>query len=79
MQFRKFDTTQYVIIACAVVHNIAIDAHDREPPIDPDLEMDIRQTTDGLRVVPSAEANTRRIGRNILRDKLIENYFSTFV
>jgi nuclease HARBI1 len=30
-------TVQQVIVACAVLHNIAIDMHEDEPPMDPEL------------------------------------------
>lgn len=81
MQFRRFETTQYVTVACAVLHNIAIDAKDREPPVDRDLEREIQETTDGLEAhaTPENNNNNRNINRNTIRDKLIENYFATFI
>lgn len=81
MQFRKFETTQYVIVACAVLHNIAIDANDREPPIDRDLEREIQQTIAGLEaeVAPENNNNNRNINRNIIRNKLIDEYFPTLI
>lgn len=73
MQFRTFSTTQYVIIACAVLHNIAIDANDREPYMDPQLEGQIASTVDDMTIPNPASINN--INRNTIRANLLESYF----
>lgn len=72
MQFRKFNTTQYVIIACAVLHNICIDAKEEEPVLDPDVEREIIRTLDGMDVIQQENNN---VGQNNIRSRLLNNYF----
>lgn len=76
MQFRLFNTTQYVITACAVLHNIAIDANEREMPLDPQIELEIARTIDGL---DDIAANPNNNIQNNLRSQLLEKYFQQLI
>lgn len=63
------ETTQDVIVACAVLHNIAIDMNEGEPPQDPNLPAIPQQPP--VNVVPNPQ---QRAGSNAVREELVE-YF----
>lgn len=74
MQFKTLDKVQIVIAACAVLHNIAIDAQDREPPIDFELQQQIERTIEGLEEVFENNDGNRH-NRNQIRNDFLEHYF----
>lgn len=77
MQFKDRDTTRYVVVACAVLHNIAIDSKDNCPAIDPEFEQQIAATVEGLRNInPINNNDNNRHNNNNARSILINNYFN---
>lgn len=68
----KLKTVEAIIVACAVLHNIAIDSNDMEPPflIDGFEEMLIENAMENV------NSNERPTTNNI-RSLLLQNYFPT--
>lgn len=74
MQFKKLDRVQIVIVACAVLHNIVIDAHDREPPMDPELREQIERSVEGFDIaIENNDGSQRNV--NQIRNDLLNHYF----
>lgn len=74
MQFKSIDTTRYVVVACAVLHNIAIDSKDEEPPINAEFEREIAATIVRLNNNNNGNSGSAR-NINNARSNLINNYY----
>lgn len=70
----QLPTVQLIIVACAVLHNIAIDAKDILPPANIDGFEDLLAAS----VVPDFNANERNLPDNV-RDRMLFNYFRTLL
>lgn len=68
----KLETVKLIIIACAVLHNIAVDAKEQVPPINIEGFDDMLATT----AVPETNINERNTPDNV-RDRILLNYFHT--
>lgn len=68
----KLKTVEAIIVACAVLHNIAIDSNEMEPPIviDGFEEMLIQNAMENVN-------NNERPTTNNIRSLLLQNYFPT--
>lgn len=68
------DKADYYIVACAILHNVAILAREDEPPVDPDVFIDVENgdipTENGL-----GDVNVN----HQVRRGIIENYFANLL
>lgn len=67
----KISTVQLIIVACAVLHNIAVDAKEEEPPTEIEGFNEMLAAT----VVPDCP-NTERSATGCVRDHLVQIFFS---
>ncbi|KAL1447143.1 hypothetical protein WDU94_015606 [Cyamophila willieti] len=63
---------EYYIVACAVLQNIAVRAKEADPPVDPNVDIEVQPEGD-IELV--ADENERNV-RYQVRRGLIENYFA---
>lgn len=78
----KLERVEAVIVACAVLHNIAIDANDVEPPTEiPEFEEIIAglqmPTAEEMRLTRVPAGPTGRLRPSTVRDFLVANYFAS--
>jgi hypothetical protein len=71
----KIDTVLAVIVATAVLHNIACDSKDEEPPMDPGLGP-FDPADDDMPPIPPSNAAA---GNDRVRQALIQDYFARWV
>lgn len=68
-----FEKSDYYIVACAILHNIAIRRNERVPPVDPNVFIPPYDPEDfAVDVVPAARNN-----RTAVRTSVINDYFAT--
>ncbi|KAK4879410.1 hypothetical protein RN001_007556 [Aquatica leii] len=65
----KLETTQNIIVATAILHNIAIDRNDVLPVVDPEIQQAINNA------IVLENINMMKHGKNIRRNELIHTYF----
>lgn len=61
----KLENVQAVIVACAVLHNIAIDSNDPEPPVDPAVRARVARAIEEGHIPLLQEAGGPEAGRQI--------------
>ncbi|XP_017469835.1 PREDICTED: uncharacterized protein LOC108361659 isoform X2 [Rhagoletis zephyria] len=55
----KLPLVQDIIVASAIIHNLAIEMHEEEPPVDPEVNVQVELTCQNMEFVISDDSDTR--------------------